>query len=1012
MIGISALLRQRRLLLSITLFLVLAGIYSWLTMPRQEDPSLKEFIGQIVAPYPGADAEKVERLVLEPLEEHLLEVEGIAKLTSTIRANVAIIVIELETSIDLDAAWDDVREAIRKARQDFPAGVPEPLFNDQVIGNQESVILALTGSDDLILLTDAAEKLKLEFQGLAGIAKVLLVGDPGEQITVTFDQKRARQTGLTPAGLIGQLARRSRVMPAGSLNVKGLNVVLSPTTEFESLTEIAETPIILPSGATIPLSEIAEIQHTPQLPANERLRYNGRSAVGVSLIFRKGIDVVAAGNRIHRRLAELKDSFAPLKIEEVFFQPKRVKARLHGLQNSLLQGIAIVSIVLIVLMGLRLGLLVSAVVPMVLFASIAIFAAGGGILHQISIASLVLALGMLVDNAVVVAENIQWRLDQGESAPKAAANAVAELAKPLAGATGTTLAAFVPMLLAQSTTADFTRSIPIVIMLTLTVSYLAALLITPILAEIFLRRRSKPQNDRLERIAGNLSQLTLKHSKKVLFMAFLLVVLCGFGASKVERQFFPGADRNQFMIDLILPEGSHLKKSDQISRRLETALLKKPEVTAVVAFIGRGAPRFFYNVFPQPNAPHLTQLVVSTRTLAEVKGVMMWARQWLKRTLPEAVSVVKQLEQGPPIKAPVEVHCQGDNLENLRWASDQVMAVMRTLPGTLDVSTSLSRGVPSLDITIDDAAAARNGLNRDSVAKALLRQTYGIPIGYYRARRDPVPIVLRSPAGEDSNINDIAALDVTPDPFFNPAAKCPQPLPLAGIAKLKLNWKPAALEHRRGRREITVSAQLAPGVPFSRVFKPLQKKISKLKFPPGISVTYGGELESSGKANQAMLRVLPWGIMLLLAILLAEFNSFRQLAIIMATVPLAAAGVVPGLLVSHQPFGFMSMLGVIALIGIVVNNAIVLLDVIETRRRAGDSMIAALTTAVARRIRPILLTSITTVVGLLPLAFSHTSLWPPLAWAMISGLLASTLLTLLVVPSIYRLLFSENQASE
>ncbi len=525
-----------------------------------------------------------------------------------------------------------------------------------------------------------------------------------------------------------------------------------------------------------------------------------------------------------------------------------------------------------------------------------------------------------------------------------------------------------------------------------------------------LRKRSRPQGDRLERLAGGLSALALNHSKKALVVVLLLVLLCGLGAGRVERQFFPGADRNQFLVDLLLPEGSHFGVSERLSQRLESALLAQSQVASTVAFVGRGAPRFFYNILPRPNAPNLAQLVVTTVALADVMDLMVWTRQWLKREIPEVVAVVKQLEQGPPVKAPVEIHCQGHDLESLRLASEAVMAAMRSIPGTLDVRTTLGRGAPSLDIIIDDAAAARNGLNRDSVAMALLRQTYGVPIGFYRAQKDPVPIVLRSLAGEESDIADLAAVDVTPSGNTRFSSRSQNPLPLAGISRLELNWKPAALEHRNGRRVVTVSAQLATGVPFSKVFAPLKVKLDGLALPSGVEVTYGGELEGSGKANLAMLSVLPWGIMLLLGILLAEFNSFRRLIIIMVTVPLAAAGVVPGLLISGQPFGFMSMLGVIALIGIVVNNAIVLLDVIDTRRQAGDCLITALETAVARRIRPILLTSITTIVGLLPLAFSNTSLWPPLAWAMISGLLASTFLTLLVVPSMYRLLFSRQHS--
>ena len=991
---LEPLLARRRVVLTSALFLAVLGTFAWLFMPREEDPRMPDRFGLIVTTFPGADATQVERLVLEPIEEHLGEVELVKKITATARANVAVVNVELHDHVtDTGSAWDEVERGLDEARGQFPSGVAEPELDRDLL-ETESIVLAITGSHDRLVLARAAEDLKKELLALPEVAKVVKTADPEEQVTIEYEDAVARRVGLDARQLSGQLAAKNSAVPGGTIKVGERRANLRPNSEFASMDEIAATAIALPSGASLPLRDVARVRLTELQPASSSMRHNGSTAVAIGVVPHKNVNVVEFGAAIRARLDGVRSRFAPLRIDEVVFQPDRVERRLGGLGRSLLVGILIVAGVLVGFMGLRLGLLVASVVPLVAMSSLAIYAMGGGLLQQISIAALVLALGMLVDNAIVIAEGVQRRLDDGMSRRDAVTRTVGELAVPLAAATGTTLAAFVPMLLSKGPTGDFTRSIPVVLMLSLSISYVFAVLVTPVLSGMFLRKsRSGGEASWLDRVARSIGRLAVTRRRWVAFAATALVVGSGLAVGGVERRFFPRADRNQLVVSLELPEGAHLEEIDARARKVEAALIERDDVAAVTAFVGRSTPRFYYNLLRRPSSPHLAQLLVTTTQNDDVATLTQWVRDHVRQEHPELEIVARPLEQGPPVNAPIEVRVQGNHLRELSEAADAVLAELRRIEGARDVRHNLGVGVPSLRYAVDDSVASRYGATRTDVALAMLGRTRGLEVGQLRAGADPVPIVIRAAAGEDTSAAELETLDVA-----RPGAP---PIPLAQVAQASVEWQPAVIQHHQRQRSVSVLAELADGVPFSRVLAELGPRIDALELPDGVEVSYGGAAEGSGQANTALLTAVPIGMFLLLFILLAEFNSFRRLGIVLVTVPLAATGVVPGLLLSGQPFGFMSMLGVFALVGIVVNNAIVLLDVADRRLEEGAAPAEAASGAVVVRTRPILLTTITTVAGLLPLALSSTSLWPPLAWAMISGLVASTVLTLLVVPALY-----------
>lgn len=985
-----------RLVLAFAGLLSLVGLLAWLEMDRQEDPFFPYRYGQILVQWPGADPTEVERLVLDPLEEQLAQVEEVVEIIGTVRLGVAHVWVGMHQHIyDTDSAWDRIRNAVADAEREFPPGPLPAEVRDRSM-DAHAVTLTLTGSDDLLELLAAARELRRDLFRLPAVASVDVVGDPGEQLLIAIDPATAAARGIDAADLARQLAARNRTLAGGTLDIRGRSLVLDPATELAALDELAATPVRLADGAMLPLAEVADIRLSPEEPATERMWHDGRPAVGLGVVIpSRRINAVEAGERIRALVNAVRADYAPLTIDEMFYQPRWVEQRLTELGRSLLSGVTIVALILLVFMGARMGLLVASLLPLVTLSALALFAVGGGTLHQIAIAGLVIALGMLVDNAIVMVENLQWHLDQGRSRREACNTAVRELAAPLIAATGTTLAAFTPLLLSAGDTADFTRGIPILVMLTLTVSYFFALFVTPILGNRFLQPSPARQQPFIESIGRRVGGFGRRRPAVVLIATLVLVLASAFGSQWLSRDFFPSTDRNQLLVDISFPEGTRTGHAALAANGLADLLRERDDVTAVHSFAGFSGPRFFYNLIQIPASPHFARLVVITRDAATIDAVMAEARRRASVEIPEAQVVAHRLGQGPPINAPVELRLYADDARSRQRAVDALLAALRDTPGAIDVRHTLGTGIPSLAFAIDDAEAARYGVSRERIGQLLADATRGRQFSTWRLGREPVPMRIRSPEGEQFPAEALDGLMIVTDAG---------PMPLALFVERSVEFEPAVIEHYGLQRMSRVLAETEPGATYNDVLNALEPELAELDLPDDVRIEYAGAAAEAGSANTALFSALPLGILLLLVFLLWQFNSFRLVGIVLVTVPLAAVGVVPGLILAGQPFGFTAMLGIVALVGIVVNNAIVLIDVAERLRGGGASIGDAIEQAVARRTRPILLTTATTIAGLIPLTLTRSTLWPPMAWAIISGLLASTLLTLLVIPVLYRLL--------
>ena len=998
------LIQYQRLVFALTVLTVLVGVISYGTMARQEDPSFPYRAGSLQVIYPGATAEQIEKLITVPLEEELAQVEELAKVTSTSRDNISIVSLQLADMIyDTDAAWDRVRRAMERAEREFPDGVQEMTLEDRRM-EIPTVVLSITGSEDPIVLSNAAERLKRQLLSVDGVSRVEINGAPEEELYIDIDSRQLNKLGINRQQIAGLLEQRNQLIPGGLINAGGYFIRLNTESDLQRLEDIRQLPVTLPNGQRIPLEAIASIGYQPQLPLAAQTFHDGARAVSLGVIAERGqTDAVGFGERIRQRIAQVQDDYQPMKIHETFFQPDFVAQRLNDLQLSLLISAVVIAAVVMLALGWRTGVLVALVLPVVALITLAVYNLGGGILHQIAVIGGVISLGILIDNAIVIVESIEAQLRAGLSRAEAVKRSVKQLAMPLFSSTGTTVAAFVPLLLSKGATADFTRGIPVMIILALITSYFISVVVLPLVAFYWLEPGKVSSPRRTEYLAEALVKLHGKYRYAPLLVVLMLMVSAIALAPHLKMQFFPGADRNQVVVDIQLPAGTPVSHTLQVSEWLEDTLKRRDDVTSVMRTVGASGFRFFYNLQAQPGDPGRARLMVNTESFAANQNIIRWVETEAQQQMPDAVLVAKGLGQGPPLPAPIEIRLRGDDPERLVEAANKVLNHLHHIDGTRNVRSNLDRGMPELALQLNDDTMADLALDRAMVAGEVFAQTRGIDSGEFRYGEEPVTMRVRSNDADSTALSMIPSLYVYRDQ---------EPVPLSAVAAPRTRWATAELHRYNFQPTVTLLSELQPGAAYNQVLAALKKRLGEDPLDSAVHLSVGGEAEGSADANRAILTTAPLGLMLLLLFMLLQFNSFRRIGIILTTIPLAAVGIVPGLVLSDSPFGFQPLLGVIALIGIVVNNAIVLVDVVDAGLRAKLPIRDAVNAAIRQRTAPILLTTATTVLGLLPLAFAESTLWPPMAWAIISGLLMSTLLTLVVVPSLCLVLLKPSSRAD
>jgi len=1015
MILTEAAFRRRPLVGMILIALMLFGAASYVSLPAREDPKITIRTSVIITEHPGLSAERMERLITRPLEEAVRRIPEIDEIRSLTLPGRSIIHAEVDPAIfELDQIWDDLRSRVSDARPVLPEGTHAPRVNTD-FGDVAIVTAALMAEDhDWGARFGMAEEVRDRLYVVPGVKRIDLLGVQTERIFVETDPARLAALGLDPDHIAGVLRARNGLGPAGVLDVGARGFLVETTGAFETVAAVREVLIPLPAGrGVMPLRDIAEVRRAPVDPPDQPAYFNGRPAVVLAISMKDGESVLDTGNALREALASIETTLpAGFELAIMTFQADQVANAVYGVTASVAQTLGIVLAVVVLFLGLRTGLIVGAIVPAVMLVTLAVMSAMDMTLQRMSLATLVIALGLLVDNGIVVAEDFKRRLEEGASRDEALRQSGRELALPLLVSTLITILVFLPLMLAEHTAGEYTRSISQVILISLLTSWVLAMTVTPALCHRFIKiappgkdaRASVP--DRafavLSRAYGRLLRLVLRARVAFLLVMLGLLVVAVMGMGQVPKKFFPDSDRTQILVTIDLPAGVTSRATDATLRRVFAALNEPgrvPNIDSHAAYVGSGGPRFVLSLTPIDPTPNAAFMVVNVAGSAHMDQVARDLRAVFREVAPEAQARVTRMFLGPSDSSKLEVQVTGPDAAVLFRTGAQIKTAFRDIPGVRDVATDWQNRIAKVVVDVDQTRARRAGVTAADVSRAVAHAIEGRIATPFREGDDPFPIVLRADAPTRADLERLETV-----PVFASASGANVPLAQVATVRMEAAWGRIAREDQQ--RALTVEARNIAMTAEDMV--PLMApalEALRADLPPGHTIAFSGVVADSAESSAALAANTPLCLAIIVVLLVAQFNSYRRPILILATIPLILIGAVAGLLVTGANFGFMPILGLFALSGIITINAIVLIDRIDLDRAAGMEPFEALVTASMRRLRPILMTTITTILGLAPLILGRDALFYGMASVIAFGLLVGTLLTLGVVPVLYSLLF-------
>lgn len=1005
-------IEKNRFTLVVLLTIVVLGIQTFVGMPRAYDPGFIMRAAQVVTYFPGATPERVEQLVSSKLEDVVKEIPELDFVNSESRTGTSIVTANIKESYtDMRPIWDNLRRKVDDVAGDLPEGVIGPFVNDE-FGDVFGIVITITGEGFTYAeLNDVAEDLQSELQSLADVAKVEIYGAQEERVFVEYDNARLAELGVSPYQLSQALATRNIVISGGSLVLGPERISLEPSGNFESVADIERTVLRLPdSDRLVYLKDIATLSRGYVDPPDSIVHSSGARALGIGAAMRKGGNNIELGDQVLTVLERFNRIYPyGIEFELVNFSPREVDLKVKDFLSSLLQAVLVVTVVMLLTLGLRTGLIVSTLIPLAMLVAIIVMSALDIGLDQVSLAALIIALGMLVDNGIVMSENIMVQMENGKNALESSIDAASELRVPLLTASLTTAAAFLPIYLAESNVGEFTASLFKVVTITLIASWLIALTIIPMLCVAFLKVKLKTEtyDGGLYAVYRRVLLWMLRNKTATLATTALVFLVAMKGFDYLPKLFFPPSDRTYFKVEMELPTGTAIEHTEAVVADIERYVLQEmkasesnPEgIASWVSHVGNAGPRFILSHNPKPSDPAYALMIVNVASTEHIDKLMTRINRYALEHHPDLDVSLRRIENGPSIENPVEVRLSGSG-DGLFAAAADLKREMSSLGGLRNVSDDWGQRIKKLDIRIDQERALRAGVTSQDIAVSLQAGLSGMELTEYREGEDVIPVLLRSRSTQEQDINRVESLSV----YVQATGKS---LPLRQVADIDLVWEAARVFRRNGVRTVTVGAQIDPGVTAAEKFAELAPWLEEKQNEWSNDVRYdlGGESESSGKANRSIIEKLPIAAFIILALLVGQFNSMRKALIILVTIPLGLIGVVIGLLAARSFFGFMTFLGIISLAGIVINNAIVLLERIQVELANGVQQTEAIVSAAQQRARPILLTTATTVLGLIPLYLSGGEMWEPMTVAIMAGLLFSTVLTLGVVPVLYAALY-------
>ena len=1002
--------------------LMVLGVSAYFQLGQDEDPPFT-FRAMVVRAYwPGASAQQMAEQVTDRIERTLQEVPYADKIRSYSKPGEALVIFQLKDSSppkDVQQVWYTTRKKIGDMRGTLPGGVIGPFFNDE-FGDVFGVIYALQGDGFSHAERKAvADDVRQQLLRVPDVAKVELFGVQDEKLYVELSPKRLASLGLDIAQVIAALGQQNAVESAGAVQTPADVVGVRVAGAFGSPEDLAAMPIRAASGAWLRLGDIAQIRRDYVDPATTLVRHNGQDSVALGISMASGGDIIRLGKALRSQVQAIEAQLpAGMELVQVQDQPRSVATSVNEFVKVLIEAVVIVLAVSFLSLGLhrrdggsgwrrytldmRPGLVVFITIPLVLAITFLVMQYWGIGLHKISLGSLIIALGLLVDDAIIAVEMMVRKLEEGEGLFRAATFTWEATAMPMLTGTLITAAGFLPIGLAQSTVGEYTFAIFGVTAAALVISWLVAVLFVPYLGVKLLKIKS--QHASHEVFDGPFYQRfrrwvdwCVEHRWITIGLTVATFVLGMVGMGKVQQQFFPDSNRPEILVDVWLPEGSSIAANDALVRRLEQRLMAQDGVQSVSAWVGSGVPRFYLpldQIFPQSN---VSQLIVLPKDLRTRETLRRELPALLAEAFPEARTRVKLLPNGPPVPYPVQFRVVGPDPATLRDLADRVKSQMRQSPNTLGVNDNWNESVKVLRLEVDQAKARALGVSSQSIAQATRTLLSGTPVGQYREGDKLIDIVMRAPLNERDALTDLQATYV-------PTATG-QRVPLAQIATPVLDWEPGVLWREGREYAITVQADVREGLQGATVTAELLPALQTLErewLDQGLMqyrVQVAGAVEESSKGSSSIAAGMPLMLFAVFTLLMLQLQSFSRALLVFLTGPLGMAGVAGALLVLNRPFGFVALLGVIALMGMIQRNSVILIDQIEQDRARGIPAWDAIVESAVRRMRPIVLTAAAAVLAMIPL--SRSVFWGPMAVAIMGGLIVATVLTLLALPAMY-----------
>ncbi|MGY5839287.1 efflux RND transporter permease subunit VmeI [Vibrio chemaguriensis] len=1010
--GIAAyFIRNRVISWMVALIFLIGGIAAFFGLGRLEDPAFTIKDAMVVTSYPGATPQQVEEEVTYPIEKAIQQLTYVDEVNSISSRGLSQITVTMKNNYgpdDLPQIWDELRRKVNDLKGTLPPGVNEPQVIDD-FGDVYGILLAVTGDGySYKELLDYVDYLRRELELVDGVSKVSVSGQQQEQVFIEVSMKKLSSIGLSPDTVFNLLSTQNVVSDAGAIRIGDEYIRIQPTGEFQSVDELGDL-LITESGAQglIFLKDVAEIKRGYVEVPNNIINFNGSLALNVGVSFAEGVNVVEVGKAFDHRLAELKyQQPVGIEISEIYSQPKEVDKSVSGFVVSLAQAVGIVIIVLLFFMGLRSGLLIGLILLLTVLGTFIFMKYLAIDLQRISLGALVIALGMLVDNAIVVVEGILIGTQKGRTRLQAATDIVTQTKWPLLGATVIAVTAFAPIGLSEDSTGEYCGTLFTVLLISLMLSWFTAISLTPFFADIFFKGQKIKQGEGEENDPYN-GVIFVIYKKFLQFCMrrawFTVVVLIAglaasvYGFTFVKQAFFPSSTTPIFQLDVWMPEGTDIRATNTTLKELERWLAKQEHVDHITTTAGKGLQRFMLTYAPEKSYAAYGEITTRMENYEALKPLMAKFREYLKANYPEINYKLKQIELGPGGGAKIEARIIGSDPTILRTIAAQVKDIMYADPQATNIRHDWRERTQVLEPQFNESQARRYGITKSDVDDFLSMSFSGMTIGLYRDGTTLMPIVARLPEDERIDIRNIEGMKI-----WSPAQS--EFIPLQQVTMgYDMRWEDPIIVRKNRKRMLTVMADpdILGEETASTLQKRLQPQIEAIQMPPGYSLEWGGEYESSGDAQESLFTTMPMGYLFMFLITVFLFNSIKEPLIVWLTVPLALIGVTTGLLALNTPFGFMALLGFLSLSGMVLKNGIVLLDQIEIEMKSGKEAYDAVVDAAVSRVRPVCMAAITTILGMIPLL--PDIFFKPMAVTIMFGLGFATVLTLIVVPVLYRL---------